>query len=148
MARERERRGRESLVNHYYTLLICKFKCGLPVLLSLEMLHHDCGTARRRMLIYCLIFPGLEIIIAGSMHWSARNHKKLQAVVLTVPPWVKEVNRNNPKNTTPNYCGGVGVVCKAQPWGLREIFQPATVFLRFASTVCRCSGCTRHINFS
>lgn len=78
------------------------------------------------MLIYFLIFPGLKIIRAGGAHWPARNHEKLQAVVLAMPPWVKEVNKNNTnlKKTKPNYCGGLSVVCKAQPGVL--IFQPAS----------------------
>lgn len=61
------------------------------------MLRHDCGTAWSGMLIYFLIFPGLNIVIAGNTPRLARSHKKLQTVVLAVAPRVKEVTGDNPK---------------------------------------------------
>lgn len=132
-------------MNHYYTLLICEFKCGC-LCFCLEMLHHDCGTAWSRTLIYFLIFPGLKVIIAGGTHWPARNHEKLQAVVLAVPPQVKEVNRNNkkPKNETKLLQRFKRCLLGAA----RGADFPACDWFEIASTECRCLECTRHINFS
>lgn len=90
------------------------------------------------MLIYFLIFPGLKIIIAGNTQRLARNHKKLQTVVLAVPPWVKEVNRDNPKNETKSLDKFECLLDAAR--GV-QIFQPIT---EIASTECRCLELTWH----
>lgn len=90
-------RGSRISPNHYASL-ICKFKRGW-YRFSVEMLLCDCGTAWSGMLIYFLILPGLEMIIAGSAHRLARKHEKLQTVVLAVAPRGQEVNRNE-KNET------------------------------------------------
>lgn len=140
-----EREGEESLVNHYYTLLICNFKCGC-LCFSLEMLHHDCGTAWSRMLIYFLIFPGLEIIIAGSARWPAREQEKLQAVVLAVPPWVKEANRNKPEKKAETKL--LWRCERCLPGAARGAHFSACDRFEIASTEYRCFECTRHINFS
>lgn len=132
----------ESLL--HYTL-ICEFKCGC-LRFTLEMLHHDCGTAGSWMVIYFLFFPGLKITIACSALWPTRNQKELQAVVLALPPQVKEVNRNNPPKKQAKLWQRCEHCLQSAARG-SDFFQRATVF-KIASTECRCLECTRHINFS
>lgn len=84
--------GRKSVI-YLYTLLIGEFKCGNSCF-CLEVLHRNYGSAWSRMLIYFLIFPGSEIVIADGAQRPARNHEELHVFVLPVPPRVREVNKN------------------------------------------------------
>lgn len=86
-------RARRKSVIYLYTILIGEFKCGNSCF-CLEVLHCNYGSAWSRMLIYFLIFPGSETVIADGAQRPARNHEELHVFVLPVPPRVRKVNKN------------------------------------------------------
>lgn len=103
--------ARRKSVIYLYTLLIGEFKCGNSCF-CLEVLHRNYGSAWSRMLIYFLIFPGSEIVIADGAQRPTRNHEELHVFVLPVPPRVREVNKKETHKKKKLSGEGVTIVCQ------------------------------------